>query len=227
MASGYDPKLTPDDENFLRNFYITFGFNQPKKSGTMSGDKDVKEDVVPDDRIEGVIYNDKGEIDPDQREENGAFRIFRDKNGNLHAISKEGDVKPYLFSSKERLTRYGLSDDYLNAVLYKGRIYKPSEVTPETNIDLYNKMQAVITKNNSARNPEQLYSELSPLIDYTDYDPTAYTYYNPEQHYWNNPTLRTELGRTGDYGIFNASPLYSGNNSIYGVYDFGTPGTNT
>jgi hypothetical protein len=182
MASGYDPKLTPDDENFLKNFYISFGFNNPKKGNATAGE-DASNPVASEGRIEGVQYNANGEIDPDQREENGAFRIYRDKNGNLHAISKEGDQKPYLFSSKERLIRYGLSDDYLNSVLYKGRIYKPSEITPETNIDLYNKMQAVITKNNSAKNPEQLYNELAPLIDYTDYDPTAYTYYNPEQHY--------------------------------------------
>jgi hypothetical protein len=44
-------------------------------------------------------------------------------------------------------------------------------------------MQAVITKNNVARNPEELHQTLSELIDYTDYDPTAYTYYNPEQHF--------------------------------------------
>ena len=181
MASGYDPKLTPDDENFLRNFYITFGFNSPKKAGSTG--TDTSEDAAKQDRVEGVVYNEQGEIDPNQREENGAFRTFRDKNGNLHAISKEGDVKPYLLSSKERLMRYGLSDDYLNSVLYKGRIYKPSEITPETNIDLYNRMQGVITKNNGARNPEELHQALSELIDYTDYDPTAYTYYNPEQHF--------------------------------------------
>lgn len=225
MASGYDPKLTPDDENFLRNFYITFGFNSPKKAGSAGG-TDTSEDAAKQDRIEGVVYNEQGEIDPNQREENGAFRTFKDKNGNLHAISKEGDVKPYLFSSKERLMRYGLSDDYLNSVLYKGRIYKPSEITPETNIDLYNRMQGVITKNNGARNPEELHQALSELIDYTDYDPTAYTYYNPEQHFWNDAGIRTALGRTGNYGIFNASPAYSGAKSIYGVYDFNTPGTN-
>ena len=229
MASGYDPKLTPDDRNFLENFYVTFGFDNPKKSGASGSTGDGNDDgdgTKVDDRIEGIIYDDQGNIDPNQREDNGAFRIFRDKDGNLHAISNEGDNKPYLFSSKERLMRYGLSDDYLNSVLYKGRIYKPSEITPETNIDLYNRMQQVITKNNSAINPEQLHADLSKLIDYTDYDPTAYTYYNPEQHFWNDSVLRTQLGKTGNYGIFDASPAYSGNNRIYGVYDFGTPGTN-
>lgn len=183
MSSGYDPKLTPDDENFLKNFNITFGFNTPRSNENISGDQKIDDDNPIEDRIDGVIYDDNGEIDQDQREENGAFRTYRDKNGNLHAISNEGDVKPYLFSSKDRLIRYNLPDDYLNAVLYKGRIYKPSEVAPETNIDLYNIMQSVITKNNSARNPEELYQTLSKLINYTDYDPTAYTYYNPEQHF--------------------------------------------
>lgn len=181
MASGYDPKLTPDDENFLRNFYITFGFNSPKKASSAGTSE--SEDIKNSDRIEGVDYTDSGEIDPNQREDNGAFRIFHDKNGNLRAVSNEGDQKPYLFSSKERLMKYGLSDDYLNAVLYKGRIYKPSEITPENNIDLYNKMQSVITKNNSIKNPEELHEALSNIIDYTDYDATAYTYYNPEQHF--------------------------------------------
>lgn len=225
MASGYDPKLTPDDENFLRNFYINFGFNTP--AGKVISSESDENPNKAEDKIAGIVYDNNGNIDLNQREENGAFRTYYDKNGNLRAISNEGDNKPYLFSSKERLTRYGLSDEYLDSVLYKGRIYKPSEITPETNIDLYNKMQAVITKNNSTHNPEQLHNELSQLIDYTDYDPTAYTYYNPEQHYWNDPVLRTQLGRTGDYGIFNASPVYSGSKSIYGVYDYGTPGTKT
>jgi hypothetical protein len=114
---------------------------------------------------------------------NGAYVTQRGKDGKLYVNSKEGDAKPYLLSSPERLMKYGLTDDYLNGLVYHGQIYKPSEVTPENNIDLYNIMQSVITKNNSSRSPQELYDNLSGLIDYTDYDPLAYTYYNPEQHF--------------------------------------------
>ena len=181
MASGYDPKVTPDDENFLRNFYITYGFKNPKPASTAT-DSEGDTTSRSSDSSKPVI-DEKGNVDYDLRQPNGAFVTYDGKDGGLHANSKECDIKPYLFSSKERLMRYGLSDDYLNAVLYKGRIYKPSEITPETNIDLYNRMQSVITKNNVSKNPEELYQALSELIDYTDYDPTAYTYYNPEQHF--------------------------------------------
>lgn len=224
MASGYDPKLSPDDENFLKNFYITFGFNNPRTTGSTSGSSEGNTSGYTG--SSKPIVDENGNVDYDRRQSNGAFVTYEGKDGSLHVNSKEGDIKPYLFSSKERLMRYGLSDDYLNSVLYKGRIYKPSEITPETNIDLYNRMQAVITKNNGARNPEELHQTLSELIDYTDYDPTAYTYYNPEQHFWNDSAIRNALGRTGNYGIFNASPAYSGAQSVYGVYDFNTPGTN-
>lgn len=225
MASGYDPKLTPDDENFLNNFYINFGFKDPKK--TVDSSNGSEGSASDEDKIPGIIYTKDGEIDPDQREENGAFRTYRDKNGNLRAISREGDNKPYLLGSKERLMKYGLSDDYLDSVLYKGRIYKPSEITPETNIDLYNKMQAVITKNNSVKNPNDLAEALSEIIDYTDYNVGNYGYYNPEESFWNQAAIRRELGMTGNYGVFDATPAYESpeGTQIFGLYDYNTPGT--
>jgi hypothetical protein len=39
--------------------------------------------------------------------------------------------------------------------------------------------------------------------------------------------IRQELGRTGNYGLFDVSRAYNfADGSIYGVYDFNTPGTN-
>ena len=226
MGSGYNPKLTPDDENFLKNFYISFGFNSPKPAaqsgtgtgnvggGTGNGDETL------------TIFGDDGKVDYDKRASNGAYVTQRGKDGGLYVNSHEGDKIPYLLSSPERLIKYGLPEDYLNAVVFQGRIYKPSEVTPDTNIDLYNRMQQVITANNSSKNPNELYESLSSLVDYTDYDPTAYTYYNPEQHFWDNAAIRAALGRTGNYGLFDATPAYNYQNGlIYGVYDFGQPGT--
>ena len=224
MSSGYNPKLTPDDENFLKNFYITFGFNTPKSTSqnSSSGIENAGEEngsgTTP------TIFKEDGNIDWDMRKSNGAYVTERGKDGGLYVNSHEGDIKPYLLSSPERLARYGLTPDYIDAVVYKGRIYKPSEVTPDTNLDLYNTMQSVITTNNSTKNPEELAQKLSSIIDYTDYDVSKYGYYNPEEFFWDNYAIRSALGQKGNYGVFDLSPAYEGNNSIYGFYDYNTPG---
>ena len=224
MGSGYNPKLTPDDENFLKNFYITFGFNNPKPSSQSStGTENLSEEAGNEDETP-TIFGDDGKVDYDKRASNGAYITQRGKDGGLYVNSKEGDSKPYLLGSPERLARYGLTPDYMDAVVYQGRIYKPSEVTPDTNLDLYNTMQSVITTNNSTKNPEELAQKLSSIIDYTDYDVSKYGYYNPEEFFWDNYAIRSALGQKGNYGVFDLSPAYEGNNSIYGFYDYNTPG---
>jgi hypothetical protein len=69
----------------------------------------------------------------------------------------------------------------LNGLIYKRRVYKPDEV--QNNSELNGIMQDVIMINNSATNPSELHEALSKRINYTDYDPSNYTYYNPEQSY--------------------------------------------
>ena len=228
MGSGYNPKANPDDENFLRNFKIAYGINTPAPvaasstgntgGGTGNGGGGVKEDT---------LFDNTGNVDYTKRKSNGAYITYPGQDGSLMVNSKEGDVRPYLLSSPERLMKYGLTPDYLDSVLYKGRIYKPSEITPDTNIDLYNIMQGVITANNSTHNPTELAKKLSELIDYTDYDVSNYGYYNPEEHFWDNLAIRRELGPKGSYGVFDATAAYDvpKGSSIFGFYDYNTPGS--
>lgn len=224
MSSGYNPKTNPDDENFLRNFKITYGINNPASTVTGNTSSENGENGVVK---EDTPFNETGNVDYTKRKSNGAYITYQGKDGSLMANSKEGDVRPYLLGSPERLLKYGLSPDYLDSVLYKGRIYKPSEITPDTNIDLYNIMQGVITTNNSIHNPTELSQRLSELIDYTDYDVSKYGYYNPEQHFWNNQAIRKELGIKGNYGVFDVTSAYDvpEGSSIFGFYDYNTPGT--
>jgi hypothetical protein len=62
MSSGYNPKLTPDDENFLKNFGISFGFNTPKVT---TGTVDSTEQATVGDSNEEVptIFKEDGSVD--------------------------------------------------------------------------------------------------------------------------------------------------------------------
>ena len=119
---------------------------------------------------------------------------------------------------------FGLGDDYLNGVVYNGRIFKSDEVGED--VTLNDIMQRVITANNTGGTPSELHAALNGLINYTDYDPSLYTYYNPEEHYWDNAAIRAELGESGRYGIADASNAYDGLNGghIYEIYDYSNNG---
>lgn len=170
-----------------------------------------------------------GDIDTTARTDTGAFRTWTGNadngeiSGKLYTNSTEGNGRPYLLN-KDRLGKYGLGDDYLNGVVYNGRIFRPNEVGED--VALNDIMQNVTTINNSALNPAELYDNLNRIINYTDYNPANYTYYNPEEHYWNNSAIRAELGDTGRYGIADATNAYDGLNGghIYEIYDFGQNG---
>lgn len=164
-----------------------------------------------------------GNVDTSARTDKGEFRTWRDK-GRLLTNSAVGNLKPYLLNS-DRLHLYGLGNDYLNGLVYKGRIYKPGEVSQ--NIELQDIMNQVTTANNSARSTEDVWNNVGSLIDFTDYD-NHYTSYNSESHYmpYEYRDLRNLLG-TGNYSLADISNSYdTGGIPLFEIYDFNNNGTN-
>jgi hypothetical protein len=151
-----------DDEDFLSNFGIT---KSSLKSDT-SSDTATPANNAQNESGQYVTYS--------GNPQNGEI------SGKPYTSSTVGDNVPYLLTP-DRLIKYGLGNEYLNGIIYKKRIYRPDEI--KDNVELNGIMQDVVTINNSATNPSDLHNRLSKIINYTDYDPTNYTYYNPEQSY--------------------------------------------
>ena len=168
-----------------------------------------------------------GNIDTSARTDKGEFRLWhgtgKDKD-KLFTNSTIGDSKPYLLNA-DRLKLYGLGDEYLNSILYKGRIYKPEEVSQ--NVELQNIMDRVVTANNSAKSTNDVWEKVGALLNFTDYD-NDYTQYNSDSYYmpYQNRELRDLLG-AGNYSIADISNVYdTGGNDLFEIYDFNNLGTN-
>ena len=167
-----------------------------------------------------------GNIDTSARTDKGEFRVWRgtgkDKD-KLLTNSAIGDSKPYLLNV-DRLKLYGLGDEYLNSILYKGRIYKPEEVSQ--NVELQRIMDDVIRENNSARSTEDVWNNVGALINFTD-NPNHYISYDSNLHYmpYEYRDLRSILG-AGNYSLADITNAYdTGGTPLFEIYDFNNNGT--
>ena len=152
-------KVSEQSKELLAYFNIIDPADESGNKG--SGNASEGNDEIPLDA--------NGDIDYNARTPNGAYRIWKGTGkdaGKLFTNSKDGDVKPYLLNA-DRLKKYGLGTEYLNGLVYKGQIYKPSEVS--TNLELQDIMDRVVIENNSARSTADVWANVGALINFTDW----------------------------------------------------------
>ena len=175
------------------------------------------------------IFDETGKIVANSTNPDGTWKISKGdgKNGTvkdaLYTSFTPSDSRPYLLN-KDRLTKFGLDDSYLNAIVYQNRIYKPEEVSQ--NVQLAEIMNNVITANNSAKNTNDVWEKVGEILNFTDY-PNQYISYNSNDYYmpYSSRALRSELGE-GNYALADITNSYdTQGNQLYEIYDFNNNGT--
>lgn len=210
-----------NDEDFLRNFGITYG------TSSGSGSADSEEEDTPQ---ADSPYDENGSIRKNLKNSDGSWRTWTGdgklgERGALYTSFTPDDDRPYLIN-QDRLALFGLDPSYLNSIVYQNRIYKPSEIA--NNVELAQKMNDVAARNNSATSSAQAYSELNEVINFTDYPESNYLDYNSTDHYIRNKALRDYLESNGitNAALFNATNAYNTNGAtVYGIYDYSHNGT--
>lgn len=214
-----------NDEDFLRNFGITYGTS----SGSGSAD-DYADDSSDDSDSVSSHYNEDGSIRTGTSNSNGTWETWvgdgtHGEKGALYTSFNPGDDRPYLIN-RERLPLFGLDDSYLDSIIYKNRIYKPSEIG--NNAVLSQIMNEVAAINNSATSSAEAYSGLGSVINFTDYPDSNYLDYNSTNHFVRNKSLRDylESNNITNAAIFNATNAYNTNGAtVYGIYNYSQNGT--
>ena len=214
-----------NDEDFLRNFGITYGTS----SGSGSAD-DSADDSSDDSDSVSSHYNEDGSIRTGTSNSNGTWETWvgdgtHGEKGALYTSFNPGDDRPYLIN-RERLPLFGLDDSYLDSIIYKNRIYKPSEIG--NNAVLSQIMNEVAAINNSATSSAEAYSGLGSVINFTDYPDSNYLDYNSTNHFVRNKSLRDylESNNITNAAIFNATNAYNTNGAtVYGIYNYSQNGT--
>lgn len=175
------------------------------------------------------VFDETGKIVANSTNPDGTWKTSKGdgKNGTvkdaLYTSFTPSDSRPYLLN-KDRLTKFGLDDSYLNAVVYQNRIYKPEEVSQ--NVQLAEIMNNVITANNSAKNTNDVWEKVGEYLNFTDY-PNQYISYNSNDYYmpYSSRALRSELGE-GNYALADITNSYdTQGNQLYEIYDFNNNGT--
>ena len=219
-----------DNEAILRSWYTGLGSRESAQAAIAAAMNEVRSkpwDEVSEASKELLAYFNIGNGSNDNNSDSSNSGVSStaplDANG-IFTNSTIGDSKPYLLNA-DRLKLYGLGDEYLNSILYKGRIYKPEEVSQ--NVELQNIMDRVVTANNSAKSTNDVWEKVGALLNFTDYD-NDYTQYNSDSYYmpYQNRELRDLLG-TGNYSLANITNVYdTGGNDLFEIYDFNNLGTN-
>lgn len=175
------------------------------------------------------VFDETGTIVANSTNPDGTWKTSKGdgKNGTvkdaLYTSFTPSDSRPYLLN-KDRLTKFGLDDSYLNAIVYQNRIYKPEEVSQ--NVQLAEIMNNVITANNSAKNTNDVWENVGGILNFTDY-PNQYISYNSNDYYmpYSSRALRSELGE-GNYALADITNSYdTQGNQLYEIYDFNNNGT--
>lgn len=206
------------DEDFLRNFGISWKANDPAYSGT----------TVASPASQHV--DESGKIKPGSQNSDGTYGLIVGDgtngrvSGALYTTWVAPDERPYLLN-EDRLARFGLDSSYLNGIIYKSRVYRPEEVAQ--NVELKQIMDDVVLRNNSATSADDVWDNVGEILNFTDYS-NNYVPYNSDIHYMPNRALRKALGQ-GNYAIFNPTSSYDlpEGVEIFGVYDFNGNGTGT